>query len=171
MQNLRECQAPIETFVDLGKSKEELRLDRPRFGLDLLPTLKPNDSVRLKVTPRMEEGDKAVNITPVAEESAGLKWSLELKRPTRVLSGLGFEIDLAPNQVLIIGPRLEREGSLGFHSLTDDRDGEWVQRLLILRHLRSKSSVPNSEAIDVVNPASPPLALQAPGSESEFRRH
>jgi hypothetical protein len=163
-QNLRECPTPLDGFLQLGKLKQELTLDRPRFGLDLSPTLKPNDAVLLRIVPRVEEGDKGVNIKAVPEEAAGLKWSLEMKRPTQVFAALGFEIELAPNQVLIIGPHLEREGSLGFHSLIDDRNGELVQRLLILRHMRSKSAASGSEPIEFVNPASPPLALQATGT-------
>jgi hypothetical protein len=140
-QDLRECEETIEGFIQSGKNKDAFSLDRPRFGLDLMPALRANDVVRLKITPRIEEGDNAITYRPAPDVSQGsLKWSLEMKRPTRVLSDLAVEIDLAPNQVLVIGPRLEREGSLGVHSLTAELDGEPTQRLLVLRHLRTPTT-------------------------------
>ncbi len=155
-QKLRECDEVIESFLQVGRSQEKLALDRPRFGLDLLPTLKPNGIVRLKIAPRYEAGDRAVNYKPLPQES---KWTLEVKRPTRVIADLAFEFDLAPNQILIVGPCLEREGSLGFHSLTSDADGAPNQRLMILRHMRSRSTASADDAIP--NSSNTPLARQA----------
>jgi hypothetical protein len=159
-QNLCECSMPVDVFVHIGKSKDDLALDRPQFGLDLTPFLHPNGAVRLKVTPRLEDGDKAINYKALPEES---KWALEVKRPTRAFAALAFDIDLAPNQILLIGPRLEREGSLGFQSLTEAHAGDSLQHLLILRNVRSKAAPPFGEMIEIANPANPPLALQAPG--------
>lgn len=157
-QKLRECPEQVDGFVQLGRTKEILSLDRPHFGLDLLPTLRRDHTMRLRVTPRYEAGDKAVNYKPLPEES---KWSLEVARPSRSLVDLSFEIDLSPNQILIIGPRVGCDGSLGTHGLTADREGEAFQRLLILRHLRPRAGSPSIELIEVEHPDNPPLAIQA----------
>jgi hypothetical protein len=158
-QLLRECKSPADGLVYLGKSKEEFDLDRPRFALDLLPTPMPTGAVRLKITPRFEAGDEAINYKPAATDAAGLKWALEWKRPTRVLAELELEIELAPNQVLIIGPRMERAKTVGYHSFTDVDEAS--QQLLVLRHVRSQGA--QNAQPEIANPKSPPLALQASG--------
>ncbi len=157
-QNLRDYDGMLDGVLHIGLATQSLSFDRPRFGLDLTPKLTSNDSLRLKIVPRFEAGDKAVNYKPLPDES---KWSLEVKRPTRVLADLAFEIDLAADQILIVGPRLERAGTIGYHSLTDDRDSEPNQRLMILRHLRGRTQSPDDDA--TLAPPNPALARQASG--------
>ena len=153
-QNLRESPETVEALLHRDKVQETVSFERPLFGLDLLPNLK-QQTVRLRMTPRIEAGVKSMNFKPVPEES---KWALELKRPTKLLTDLAMEINLAPNQILIIGGRPEREGSVGYLTFVDDQSGETYQRLLIIRHLRSAAPAPESDSSDIPYPA---LASQA----------
>lgn len=143
-QNLRECFDTTEGTIRRGKVSETVVFDRPLFAFDLFPTLK-QQSVRLRVTPRIETGERTMNFKPVPEES---NWALEMKRPTRMLTDLAMEIDLAPNQLLIIGARPERVGTVGYQSFVDDQSGEILQRVLVLRHLQSRPA--NAEASGTV---------------------
>lgn len=148
-QNLRECAQPVEGVVYRNKTQDAVTFDRPLFAFDLLPTLKQN-SVSLKITPRIESGERAMTYKPVPEEA---KWTLEVKRPTRLLDHLAAEIVLAPNQILIIGPRAERENSIGHHSFIDDQSDATLQRLLIIRHVRSTLPTSSADAGDIPYPA------------------
>ncbi len=154
-QNLRETKETVPCRIQTGKRTEAVTLDRPRFLLDLIPTLAADPVVRLKVAPRVETGDKAVNYKPLPNES---KWELELKRSDRVLTGCTFAIDLQPNQILILGPRLDREGTVGFESFVHQAGEDTYQRLLVLKQVR-----PNQPRYDPIeySGVSPPLAAQA----------
>lgn len=148
-QTLRESDDEIDATIRIGKTSEEAIFDRPLFGFDLLPMRKSRSLVHLKLTPRVEAGDKSINYKPVPEES---KWSLEVKRPTRVLSELAIDIPLAADQVLIVGPRLEREGTIGFHSFASSTDEDPAQRLLVVRHLQLPNAV-GTDTAEVPYPA------------------
>lgn len=145
-------------YLQVGKTRSALTFDRPRFGLELTPKVGERDVVRLTITPRYEDGDKTMNIKAVPEES---KWEMEIARPSRVVNELAFSVDLSANQLLIIGPRLEFEGSLGHHSFVHVKDEIATQRLLVLRHLRTPGPGTPSEAAVVEFPNNPPLAIQA----------
>jgi hypothetical protein len=135
-QELREGDGELDAVLRVGKTAEELTFDRPTFSFDLLPKRTPG-GVQLTLTPRIEFGDKGINYKPVPEES---KWSLEVKRPTRVIGDLAIDIPLAPDEVLVIGPRLEREGTIGFHSFTSAADTDPMQRLFFVRLVRQPPS-------------------------------
>lgn len=157
-QTLRTGDDATEGYLHLGKMRSALTFDRPRFGLELSPVAGARDLVRLTITPRYEDGDKTMNIKAVPEES---KWEMEIARPHRLLAELAFSVALSANQVLIIGPRLEQEGSLGHHSFVHVRNEIPTQRLLVLRHLRTPGPSGPSEPVMVEFPNNPPLAMQA----------
>ena len=132
-QLVREGDEPLELSVQLVGRRETLKLDRPRFSLDLTPRKLSEGKIRLRLVPRVESGDKVISYRPVPEES---KWTLESKRPGESLDDLACDVELLPNQILIIGCRLEREGSAGYHGFVRTEGTEPMQRLMVLRHLR-----------------------------------
>ena len=116
---------------------ETASLDRPIFSLDFTPTRLGPSTIRLKIVPRIETGDKRTMYKAVPEES---KWKLETKRADHSLIELGCEVDLLANQILIIGCRSEREETFGYGGFVRVDGPEPMQRLLVVRHLRPSAA-------------------------------
>ena len=136
-QVLRDAEGSAACRLYHGRSRETLNWERPRFGVDLTPQTLSGNKVRLRMAPRVEAAEKALNFKPLPEQS---KWALEVKRPSRLLEGVAWQVDLLPNQVLIVGARLGREDTAGYHSFVRPEGDEPMQRLLVLRHLRSAAT-------------------------------
>jgi hypothetical protein len=116
---------------------ETASLDRPIFSLDFTPQRLSPSTIRLKIVPRIETGDKLLTYKPVPEES---KWALDTKRAGQSLIELGCDVDLLENQILIIGCRSEREETFGYGGFVRVDGPEPMQRLLVVRHLRPSAA-------------------------------
>ena len=134
-QFIREAAADCECELRCSAKKERVKLERPKFAIDLTTTVLDDDRIRLRLDPRAEVGDATMRFKPLPEES---KWAMEVKRATRTVPGLAFELDMAPNQILIVGPRADQPDSLGHHTFVDESSTPPTQRLLILRQIRNR---------------------------------
>src|SRR5262249_354727 len=99
----------------------------------------------------VETGDKLMTYRPVSDES---KWALDMKRSARSLAELACDVDLAANQVLIVGCRSELDETIGFAGFVRLDGAEPMQGLLVIRHLRP-SAVGPATASAATNAVSP----------------
>ena len=126
---------------------ETAALDRPIFSLDFTPKRLGPSTIRLRIVPRIETGDKLTMYKAVPEES---KWALDTKRAGQSLIELGFDVDLLMNQILLIGCRSDCEETFGYGGFVRVDGPEPMQRLLVVRHLR-----PNATTAAAANAATP----------------
>ena len=134
-QIIREAVDDCECELRTAAKRERVKLERPKFAIDLTTAVLEDGRVRLRLDPRAEIGDTTMRFKPLPEES---KWSLEVKRSARTVPDLAFELDMAPNQILIVGPRAGQFDSLGHHTFVDESTTPPTQRLLILRQIRNQ---------------------------------
>ena len=132
-QIIREATDDCECELRGASKKERVKLERPKFVIDLTSTVLDDARVSLRLAPRVEVGDATMRFKPLPEES---KWSLETKRPSRSVPELVFELNMAPNQILIVGPRVDQPDSLGHLTFVDETSTPPTQRLLVIRQIR-----------------------------------
>jgi len=133
-----------------------LRLDDVECQLEIEPTLKSNGSTRLRFTPKLEYGKSG----PIYKSSE-TGWAMEVKKPAGTFPTESWQLELDPNEMIVIGALLDQRDSLGYQSFVTEGLTP-VQRLLVIRTTRSPAETPiaSSEHFE----QSPPLALQATGT-------
>ena len=147
--------------LHLGRETHEIRVDRARFGLDVLPVLTADGKTRLKLTPKVETGEQVLPFAPEPDQS---HWAIKVDRPAKVYPELACEVTVAPNEYLVIGAILDRPGTLGYCALVSDEGPTPSQRILVIRTNRSTRAGGTTEPTleDLARASSsPPLALQA----------
>jgi hypothetical protein len=126
----------------------------------------------LDVTARFAGGGTTLTFTPKVEHAAAAlpfkadkdQWTLNTGKSAKKHTELSWEVTLGPNQYLIIGGRLDREGTLGQAAFTMSDGADEVQRLLVVRNCRAVTSIESKQrsAQDLVrDDRSTPLAVQA----------
>lgn len=121
---------------------------------EVIPTVDPEGGIRLRFTPRVRHG-KAQAEPRVARDAGGvLRWAVEVKEPIEDFPQLGWELPVTSDEYVLIGPRLDRPGTLGTAYFLAADGG--TQKLLVLR-----ASKLSSREVDETLTQSPPLALQA----------
>ncbi len=150
--------------LHIGQQVHEVRVDRARFGLEVVPALAANGRTKLVFTPKVETGEQVLPFQPVPEHS---KWEIKIERPSKAYKDLSWEVTLAPNEFLVIGTLLDKPNSLGYRAFVQDEGPDQVQRLLVIRTNRSLAGgaggadgEPTLEELAGAS-ASPPLAMQA----------
>ncbi|HID76659.1 MAG TPA: hypothetical protein EYP56_11765 [Planctomycetaceae bacterium] len=96
--------------------------------LAVTPELERDGRVRLQVVPELHYGQARQQPVPAR---GGFR--LEVRRPRRVFDQLGFAATLTPGQMVLVGCLPNRPGSLGHHFLTQVRNGQREQKLLVIR--------------------------------------
>lgn len=142
-----------------GASDQGHAFDQARFCLDVTAVLAPEGRTRLLFTPKVENGAATLPFAPDPEQST---WTLRVERNSKVFKDLSWEVTLAPNEYLIIGPHTEHSDTLGHRAFVQQEAN--VQRLLVLRTSRSagvqESDMPTLEDLARAQ-KSPCLAAQA----------
>jgi hypothetical protein len=137
----------------------EVRVDRARFGIEVLPALAADRRTKLVFTPKVETGEQVLPFQPLPEQS---RWDFKIERPSKAYKDLSWEVSLAPNEFLVIGAVLDKPNSLGYRSFVQDEGPDQVQRLLVIRTNRSLAGEDEPTFEDIARAGkSPPLALQA----------
>jgi hypothetical protein len=155
------------TPVQVGASRQKLVFQARQHGqgravelsdatcfFEVVPTVDPEGGVRLRFTPRVRHG-KAKAEPRVARDAGGvLRWAVEAKEPIEDFPQLAWELPVTPDEYVMIGPRLDRPGTLGtaYFLAADGR----TQKLLAIRAWKL-----SSQEVDETLTQSPPLALQA----------
>lgn len=141
-------------FAD-GKKNEAITLDDARFALDVMARFAPDGRTTFTFTPKAEHGAQAF---PFRADPNG--WVMTLERQSRAHPELSWEVTLGPNQMLLIGGRLERDGSLGQAAFVQQDGVNAVQRVLAIRNVRTMDAREVYES-NVERRNGMPLALQA----------
>ena len=151
----------------LNGERHELQADQARFALDVTAVLTAHGKTKLTFTPKVETGERVLPFQPDPNNST---WLFKPERPAKAYRELGWQATLAPNEYLVVGPRIDKPGTLGYEALVQDEGAGPTQRLLVIRTNRSLHNGPGDEAsLEAIASAgaSPPLAAQA--SMTTFR--
>lgn len=147
--------------IVLGGRRHELQADGARFCLDLVPAFTGDGKTRLTFTPKVETAEQMLPFQPAPNESS---WVFKPQRPGKAYQELSWHATLAPNEYLVIGPRLDKPGMLGYRALVQDEGPQPMQRLLVIRTNRSLKNGPGDQPTleDLARAGdSPTLAAQA----------
>jgi len=85
--------------------------------------------VRIELVPEIEYGDPASQYLP----GDGGNFELRVQSPRKVFDRLRIDATLSPGQILILGCRPARDGSLGSHYFTEQGPDGPRQQLLLIR--------------------------------------
>ena len=147
--------------VLLGGRRHEMQADQARFCLDLVAAFTADGKTKLTFTPKVETGEQVLPFQPAPNQST---WVFKPERPGKAYHDLNWQATLAPNETLVIGPRLDKPGMLGYSALVQDEGPRPVQRLLVIRTNRSPKGGPGDQPTleDLARAGTcPPLAAQA----------
>ncbi len=147
--------------VLLGGQRHEMQADQARFCFDLVAVFTADGKTKLTFTPKVETGEQVLPFQPAPNQST---WLFKPERPGKAYKDLSWHATLAPNETLVIGPRLDKPGMLGYCALVQDEGPNPVQRLLVIRTNRSLKGGPGDQpTLEELARAgnSPPLAAQA----------
>jgi len=142
---------------DTGRT--EIILDQARCCLDVTARFAGDGKTILTFTPKIEHAAIALPFKADADQ-----WTLNTGKSAKRHAELSWDVTLGPNQYLIIGGRLDREGTLGQAAFTMTDGADEVQRLLVVRNCRAVTSAESHEhsAHDLIRAdRTTPLALQA----------
>ncbi|MCS6850055.1 MAG: hypothetical protein NZ700_02660 [Gemmataceae bacterium] len=147
--------------VSCGGERRDVDLDQAQCLLEVVPQLAPDGRVGLHCTPVVRHGTATLVPRPTPDRSA---WLLEEQRPSERFADLSWEVTLTLNEYAVIGPRLEKRGSLGYVSFTGLAAPSPLQRVLVIRTTRLAPEPIDEPGETPPSPSplsSPPLALQA----------
>jgi hypothetical protein len=148
-------------FVKQGKETTEISLENVQYYLEVEPCLTSNGRVRLKFTPKVEFGE-LLRIPYVPADRSD--FAIKTEKRHHLFPRLSWEVTLGANEWLILGGNGELPDSLGYQAFAREDGVTPMQRLLVLRAMRSASgmqtALPTREDVSRAGPAAP-LALQA----------
>jgi hypothetical protein len=121
--------------IDLEQAQGELRLTATLRGPE----------VSLLCTPAVRHGAPSLAPRPVQGPDGTLRWDMQAEQPREELAGLSWRLKLAPDEVALIGGRLDRPGTFGHRCFVQEDGATPVQRLLVLRVARD-GGAPVSDA-------------------------
>jgi hypothetical protein len=151
--------AQVSFQVKQSRTSGEITLDQAQFLLDVTPTLTADGRTCLHFTPKVEYGEALPDLRAATDHA---DWTLQLTKPCRTLDDLSWELTLAPNDLLVVGPCSSQANSFGYQAFVQDEGPKPVQRLLVLRTNRSTGSGEGDTLEDLARgKSSPALALQA----------
>jgi hypothetical protein len=154
---LAQCQCQVR---EDGRSTA-VEMMNAQTGFEITPTLTPDGSVCLQFKPQIRAAGSP------AQRSSNLPlWMVLTQRPTRKFDNLTWDVILQPNEYVVVGGRLDQNGSLGHRTFLDLDEAKPVQRLLVIRTARVLPALPLDdpgrprEELEALKQR-PPLALQA----------
>lgn len=128
--------------------------------LEVEPSLTPDGRTRLRFTPLVHHGQKTPTYRPAKDRSC---WMVHDQRPSERFPQLGWEVDLVPNEYVVVGARFDRPGTLGYESFIGGVEAAAAQqRLLVIRTRRALPPAEPAESAAAVSAQVPrPLAYHA----------
>jgi hypothetical protein len=145
------------TLQQGGKS-QPMAFENAQWAFEVAATPGDEGHVRLKVVPTIEHGEGRTKLKPAADRSG---WMYAHDQPTERLTSVGWEVQVAPNEFVVIGGRFDRPGTAGHQAFLRGAEQPPCQRLLVLRaRMQSEREVP-AQAAGAGPPRSPTLAWQA----------
>lgn len=122
--------------------------------LSIRPTTERDGRVRLEIVPRIDHGAPRNRHVPLTSAEGPAMFRVDVRPDSRTFDELAVSPSLSGGQLLLIGCRPEREGSVGCRFFTDHRPGEpLVQKLLVVRvldrpqsELFADASIPDAQS-------------------------
>jgi hypothetical protein len=137
---------------------QEADLDQAQCLLQVVPTLTADNRTRLEFTPCIQHGKPNLTPQPVHDPSGMLRWDLKVQQPTESYPALSWQQTIGESEYLVVGTWLDRPDTLGQRCFIHTEGPQPVQRLLVLRALRTPV---DPASIEQMLSRSPALALQA----------
>jgi hypothetical protein len=125
--------------------------------LEVVPTLSEDGRTLLRFTPHVKHGQARRAPHPSKDAEGALRWEWDEKQPDEVYPWLAWELTVAPSEYVVVGTRLDREGTLGQRCFLGPEGAAPVQRLLVIRTTPCPDAGGGEKPVTRV----PPLALQA----------
>jgi hypothetical protein len=140
----------------------EVKLENARCFLVLEATPADDGKVRVRFTPTVRHGKTELRFAPHLDPSGARTWERQEDQPEEIYERLSWDVTASPGELIVVGMRADRMGTLGQASFLPPSDGPRIQRLLVVRTSRPQTaSALDESSID----KAPPLALRA-GLES-----
>ncbi len=144
----------------------QLDLKQAHCQFEVVPILEEDNQIRLRFTPQVRHGE-ARNTPRVEKDPDGpLRWAMEAREAVEEFPQLRWESTIAPNEYVIVGPMLDRPGTLGPGFFLPEGTPARRQWLLVLRASRVLLEPPVDESLT----QSPPIAMQASWTSARGRR-
>lgn len=118
-------------------SEERVTLTQAQCRFQVLAHLDGDSRVRLVVTPNVIHGAQQAQPQAVQDPDGSRRWDMRMKRPEEVYPWLGWTLTLGPGEVAILGGQLDRAESLGRQMFLYTQTDAPLQRVLVLRALRT----------------------------------
>ncbi len=136
-----------------------IRLEQAQCTLEVTPTLTADGRVKLTFVPQVVHGEATLMPRPAPDGSG---WMLPQTRPTERYATMAWEVNVPPNDYVVIGTRYGQEQTLGHQCFVTADNAAAVQRLLVIRTSRAAPVSDESVASEDGGTLwTPPLASQA----------
>jgi hypothetical protein len=125
--------------------------------LEVVPVLQDDRHILLRFTPQVRHGN--ARITPLVEKDPDgpLRLTMEARAPLEKFPSLCWECAVGVNELVAIGARLDRPGTLGHACFLPQDQPTPIQWLLVVRASRLLLGPVVDEALT----QAPPIAMQA----------
>jgi hypothetical protein len=131
---------PSCTFQLVRNGREQVTtLEQAQCRLQLLAHLDGESKVRIVVTPVVRHGQQEKLPRPVQDPDGSRRWDVQVRRPEVGYGWLSWTLLLGPGESAIIGGLMDRTESLGRRMFLFTQTDAPVQRVVVLRALRSGS--------------------------------
>jgi hypothetical protein len=160
------AQADCRYVISTDGQQTPVALERAACTLLITPTLLRDGRTRLRFVPQVQHGETILVPEPTSDPAGIYKWELHEHRPAERYDALSWDVELAPNEWVLVGGRYDRPDSLGHRCFISKDPAAPGQRLLVIRAGRpaavidtaSTASEPGEQAAEE---QVPPVALQA----------
>lgn len=134
-----------------GDGPQKVELKGVECVFEVLPKLSDGElSLRFVPQARYEEVRRRADAEVAPDGS--LRWGLAKKAPAEGFPAAALEVKLAPGEFLVVGPRMDRRGTLGATWFAGENESGPTQKLIVLRAAwvsgtREEGTGPNNGAI------------------------
>jgi hypothetical protein len=133
-------------------------LDQAQCQLQVTPTLTKDGKTRLEFAPCIRHGQPSMTPRPIQDPGGTLRWNMMWQKPTESYAQLNWQQTVCDSDWVVIGTFLDKQGTLGQRCFIETEMPPPVQRLLVLRALRTgQDNLPPEDCLS----KSPSIAAQA----------
>jgi hypothetical protein len=150
--------AHVEFSLNQGEQVGRVRLEHARCLLEIMATPADDGRVTLHFTPVIKHGIARREPRVVRDPSGEHRWEMEVKQSAETYAALSWDLNISPEEYVVVGTRLDREETAGHAFFLDVQSSPPVQRLLVIRSGRVHTQSPPENMKDG---SVAPLALQA----------
>lgn len=105
------------------------------------PRITSDGCIQLGVLPEIQHGDSRRQFVPDDGAEGKLNWTIQVGRQSRIFEELAFSHRFRPGQYLMVSCLPTRKDSLGARFFTRMKDGETIQRVLLIQATPSRDAL------------------------------